>query len=565
VKRELKTELRNLIAKKAIDLLKVPGIVAVQAGYRIRANERTNEPVVSVIVESKRENVDPTIDLREIFGRENVDVLQASPLQVLFARPDTFGVDPETLAKLEDRFGYPFVADAITPIAPLALRGEAPLTADIRPGISYKPPPNGQLTEPQGRITFHCHVSPDAGWPELRPFIGRVAEEFVVGMFDLTAPHIGDALVQMLGNYRVAFDLTLDEGEQIGGAVKKNDRHEATHIRMFRDASDKFSVGYALTKGAGKTFNSFYHIKVAVRDRKEFWLSSGNWQSSNQPDFDPVNGSDDDPLKNKYNRDWHIIVSHEGLAETFREYLEWDLQTAKQIGPPTDSMTLRLANLPDLFVSRRESEFDYPRFYAPADFAFDAGSQGRVVPLLTPDNYIENLTTFVESAERELLVQNQSLTFLQNEDDQDPRYTAFLKALAKQSRDLPDFKLIIRDPDEFGQSREAALDVYESKHFARDRIRFQPYCHNKGIIVDQKAVLIGSHNFTNAGTTANRDASLIIEHRGIAAYFRTILLQDWDVAGRTAPSGRVVRLAVPGELPPPGMQRVPFNEIFGMD
>src|SRR5262249_15882443 len=32
---------------------------------------------------------------------------------------------------------------------------------------------------------------------------------------------------------------------------------------------------------------SAYHIKVAVRDGKAVWLSSGNWQSSNQPDVHP--------------------------------------------------------------------------------------------------------------------------------------------------------------------------------------------------------------------------------------------------------------------------------------
>jgi len=33
---------------------------------------------------------------------------------------------------------------------------------------------------------------------------------------------------------------------------------------------------------------SSYHIKVAVRDDEAAWLSSGNWQSSNQPPADPL-------------------------------------------------------------------------------------------------------------------------------------------------------------------------------------------------------------------------------------------------------------------------------------
>ena len=38
-------------------------------------------------------------------------------------------------------------------------------------------------------------------------------------------------------------------------------------------------------------FPSAYHIKVAVRDSTELWLSSGNWNNSNQPEDAPHNRS----------------------------------------------------------------------------------------------------------------------------------------------------------------------------------------------------------------------------------------------------------------------------------
>jgi light-regulated signal transduction histidine kinase (bacteriophytochrome) len=52
-----------------------------------------------------------------------------------------------------------------------------------------------------------------------------------------------------------------------------------------RAAGTRFENQFAHV-GARQTFASAYHIKVAVRDRQSFWLSSGNWQSSNQPDID---------------------------------------------------------------------------------------------------------------------------------------------------------------------------------------------------------------------------------------------------------------------------------------
>jgi hypothetical protein len=54
-----------------------------------------------------------------------------------------------------------------------------------------------------------------------------------------------------------------------------------------------------------------------VRDGNTVWLSSGNWQSSNQPDVDPFEPNAE-PLpagfQRKYNRDYHAIVVNEQLA-----------------------------------------------------------------------------------------------------------------------------------------------------------------------------------------------------------------------------------------------------------
>jgi phosphatidylserine/phosphatidylglycerophosphate/cardiolipin synthase-like enzyme len=110
--------------------------------------------------------------------------------------------------------------------------------------------------------------------------------------------------------------------------------------------------------------------------------------------------------------------------------------------------------------------------------------------------------------------------------------------------------------------------VYRSKGFNIDKIRFQPRCHNKGIIADGQKVLIGSHNFTNAGMTANRDASLLVEHDGVAAYYRKFFEHDWRVAGKLAEEAAArprMLLAMPGELPPPGMSVYSLWELLDAD
>ena len=66
---------------------------------------------------------------------------------------------------------------------------------------------------------------------------------------------------------------------------------------------------------------SAYHIKVAVRDGNAFWLSSGNWQSSNQPNVHPFGdnrGKLPAGFQKKYNRDYHAIIDNDKLASTLR-------------------------------------------------------------------------------------------------------------------------------------------------------------------------------------------------------------------------------------------------------
>ena len=85
------------------------------------------------------------------------------------------------------------------------------------------------------------------------------------------------------------------------------------------------------TLGESGEFASAYHIKVAVVDKKPLWLSSGNWQSSNQPPFDPF-GDDELPASfhRKYNREHHVVIENAALAKMFAGFLEYDFTRASE-------------------------------------------------------------------------------------------------------------------------------------------------------------------------------------------------------------------------------------------
>lgn len=562
--------IRKLIQQNAGYALSQPGVLALEPGYRMRGGQLVpDRQVVRAIVARK---VEPGLlsseeDLGNLFGKEHVDVVEATPLKTIFAKPEEFGLDAEALAELEDRVGYPFLPDAVG-VRPREFRV---LAGARRGNTTYKPPPDVALEDVEGEIKLTCHAGPDAGWKVLRNFLLGAEQELVVGMYDLTAPHIGDALANEVSSDVEKFLLTLDKKVSIGSGTKKLDRTETAHIGMFTEAFGAgFKHEFAHT-GSNSTFFSDYHIKLAVADRKAFWLSSGSWQSSNQPYLDPLGSDKGDPRLGLYNREWHVVGEHKGISEVWAKFLEWDFKTAKKVDVRgLVGLSRSMAEGPFVFVRAQRDAFPYEEFWEPQEFTIMAGKDARVVPLLTPDNYIEELIELVEGSQDELLVQNQSLTFLKDEANQDPRYTRFTKALAAKSHDLKEFKLIIRDPSEFGGSVDEALNGYLAKGFDTGKIRFQINCHNKGVIADRSRVLIGSHNFTNAGTTVNRDASLLVENKGIAEYFRDIFEHDWRVAGQQAAMAAIgpqplMRLAAAGELPPPGMTRHSLWDLLDAD
>ena len=110
-------------------------------------------------------------------------------------------------------------------------------------------------------------------------------------MYDFTAPHVIEAVRSAARPSGRKISLVLQRGQDIGKGTKANDvPEEETITRLAQELKKKFQFAWASVRFKGALFKSSYHIKVAVRDGKAFWLSSGNWQSSNQPDHDPLRG-----------------------------------------------------------------------------------------------------------------------------------------------------------------------------------------------------------------------------------------------------------------------------------
>jgi PLD-like domain len=445
------------------------------------------------------------------------------------------------------------------------LSGDAPV--DFAPpksgGYKQPNPPNLPLVKEPMELAI-C-VSPEAGWSELEAFLGETKSSLTVAMYQFTAPHIFEAIEKAVTPGARKFELILhpvpEKPAKTGVKAHDLDEEEAVIEPLETSMKKRFEQTWATLfskKNPKGLFASAYHIKVAVRDGNAFWLSSGNWQSSNQPNVHPfADGAEELPagFQRNYNRDYHAVIKNDKLASIYEFYIKRDFKQcaaqAANFAPPDD-----LAPEPDLFVPEAaETPVAFakpPRFFKPLRLNREVSVQ----PLLTPDNYAGNALKLITSAEKSVWFQNQYINFRGTSEDF-AEFRLLVGALKDKIDKKLDVRIICRD-----MMKQESLDVLIALGFPKQVFRFQPACHNKTIIIDRKVVMFGSHNWSNEGVKTNRDASLIFDDAEIASYLADIHEYDWNTLATAHPTKARPRVAKEGEDPPPGFKRVPFSAVF---
>ncbi|MBA4065531.1 MAG: hypothetical protein C0501_17810 [Isosphaera sp.] len=452
---------------------------------------------------------------------------------------------PEDLGLPARLHGFPVEVRAA---GPWDLAAGRPDALEGLPRTTYRKPTEFELKEVHERMTVTAHVSPDAGWPTLCEFLRKTRAGLTVGMYDFTAQHIA---AEVLAAVR-------DDPRKLS-LVLQGEGDEAEVVAELRRALGARFDHAPASVGRDRQFASAYHIKVAVRDGKAVWLSSGNWQPANQPARTPAAGDTSwGPLR-RNNREWHVVVENAKLAKQFEKFLLYDLRNAKADARPEAPPPAPAFLVDDPAEERPPA--GVPTWFAPLTVTREV----RVMPLLTPDNYHEHALALVRSAERRVLFQNQSLNLLGpgpgGEDRNEPRFAALVDALVAKQRDGVDVRVIIRGEfDPVGP-----LEQLQRRGFDMRAVRLQDRCHTKGIVVDGARVLVGSHNWTNQGTLVNRDASLVFEDEEIARYFEGVFYFDWKHLARQAVGGRPPRPVRPGEEAPAGTRLATWDEVVNGD
>lgn len=514
----------SAIMSRGDSLSQIEGVVAVRPGFKRIAGQLLDEPAVVVAVARK----EPARRLPEA-GRIP-SFIGGVPVDVVVAGPDT----PKTVG-----------ADAVAAWRS-AVEG-ASAQAEVEEAerrIGYKPPPDLALN-PVAVDEVVCHVGPDSGWSTLKPFLEAANSSLTVAMYDYTASHVSDTM-EGLGRNRpnASLAMILDE--------RSEERERVDQLR--KSWGERLNYVRAWTKAGGLFANS-YHTKIAVRDGTAMWLSSGNWSPNSQPNL--PSGANP-TIYRAGNREWHVIVPDLALSKTFERFIKWDIAEARRapVSPPE-------AARPDLLVPEGallelEAAAIQPEpFAAKTIRASGAEDKISIVPLLTPDNYTPAILDLIGSAKESLYMQYSYVRAPGGAD----KFRELIVAVARKMAEGVDVRVIVDSRNQ----KDEHVDVLLALGWQTARFRKQiSKVHNKGIIVDGKIAVVGSHNWSSDGTQYNRDASLIFRDPRIAAYFGAVFLFDWQNLTKSVREAEITpMLAEPDGPTPPGMVRIPWSAWYG--
>ena len=519
-------------AQKILDAnkekLQVQGATKAYVGWRFENNWITRER--AIVVWARSENVDAVRNLLP-------DSIRGVPIEVrrdsrprraseaatgMLVAADTGAVREELVAA-----AFPGEVSFEEPAASALLAAKA-----SKPTVKYQPPKDASLAPITATMKLVLHASPEQGWAQLSTFLDSVKDDLVIGMYEFTAPHIEKAILDVLDSPE-KLTLTLDSPPAKG---TREQTVEQTEQHLEAKLGKRLDFAWALAglghEAPAKAFPTSYHIKVAVKDGKSVWLSSGNFNSSNQPELNPDDEAALIDAARKNDRDWHVICECEELAEVFRKYLVQDFATAARAAKAPKKSKRATAALAAAAAAAPLLAPDVGTIAArtPKSFftAHEMTGQFKVKPLLTPDDYRKPVLDLIKSAKRTFFIQTQYIHTIDAKQDGPPpfggpKHMDLITAVADLIRAGVDVRIITseyQDHSWIEKLQDAGIDAVE-------HLRIQARVHNKGIVVDSSTVVVSSQNWSPDGTGANRDAGLIIYNSEAAKYFEGIFLHDW--------------------------------------
>jgi len=370
-----------------------------------------------------------------------------------------------------------------------------------------------------------AYASPDSTFAVTKMLLDAAEKRIVIGMYDFTAGYVADLLKDALAR-GVRITLMVDTDH-----VKGEDE-------IFKDLATLGVVCVSAPSCASEKQSAHYfrssHEKVIVIDDEICMIQSGNFSKNSIP----LNLGDGvaNGVFRTGNRDMGIAVQSKTLAKFLVQVLKSDMQL--ELNAPEDVEAALEIAAPPLLVEKAPSKGPSKLFPSKT---FKLPGPLTVQPVLSPDNYMRVVPEALRNAKQSVLIQQQYIH------SADAPIAELLAVIANARDETQDFDIRILlgkifDDKALAKERENLANMAELYDLKIGRnIRYVDttrfvHCHNKLIIIDGKIVLVSSQNWSKAAVLENREAGMLLTHKGVATYFTEIFEEDWKVGQTKLPS-----------------------------
>jgi phosphatidylserine/phosphatidylglycerophosphate/cardiolipin synthase-like enzyme len=367
-------------------------------------------------------------------------------------------------------------------------------------------------------------VSPDSSFDVFSEFLDGATSSLYINVYTFTSYEAARAIADASG--RGVDVAVLVEKSPVGGISDE----ERAVINMLLGKG----VHVFLSDDPTLRFN---HGKYAIADRRSAFVSTENLGYGGFPD-EGVSG----------NRGWCVWIEDPAVSEYLTALFFSDLENAEELKGP--------------FPARTFPERPLLHPYSPEFPGEDYEGTYKVIPVVAPENALDEIVGLIDSANESVLVEQfYAYTYWGKGSDGSTETTPnlFLAALIDAARRGCEVKLLLddtwynveRDDPRSNYytveyineiAREEGLDMvaalFDSKAAGLEKL------HAKGMVVDRKVVLVSSVNWNEHSPTKNREVGVII-YGEPAEYYARVFERDWyGKAGGDRPGWLAVVVAV---------------------
>jgi phosphatidylserine/phosphatidylglycerophosphate/cardiolipin synthase-like enzyme len=344
--------------------------------------------------------------------------------------------------------------------------------------------------------------SPESALATLTSFIDSSNTSLYINVYTFTSEEIAGALLR-----------ELEEGTQVVVMVDKapaGGMPEKERMLLSTLAAN----GAEVYLYDGKL--RFNHAKYAIADNASVLITTENF------------GDSGFPVYGKGNRGWGAILASEELSRFLAEIFFADLR---------QSVRYQGKEGADLAMSETKARFTGRSFMG--NFP--------VVAVIAPENAIDATLALLRSANRSIYIEQFYIyTYWGKTKEGSPATTPnlFLEEAINAARRGVEVKILldstwyhvkeddprsnlrtVRYVNEIAQRENLPLEA----RLAKTNNKIKKY-HLKGMVVDGKAVMLGSMNWNEHSPKKNREVNVII-YGSPARYFEKLFLEDWERSG----------------------------------